>query len=132
MIWQIESFNSTDKELRVDGFHLWFSLAYVMFRDDNVVRNIRQSCAVFAHMGGDFSKFAAIRRSNEAPHLGIYGKRGVPRRSVHFADMKIAFWSRCRHRLTGCCSIAYRSSRMAARCRNRQQSIGFTGMSMIR
>ncbi|GIP60725.1 hypothetical protein [Paenibacillus woosongensis] len=76
MIWQIESFNSTDKELRVDGFHLWFSLAYVMFRDDNVVRNIRQSCAVFAHMGGDFSKFAAIRRSNEAPHLGIYGKKG--------------------------------------------------------
>ncbi|WP_110931714.1 hypothetical protein [Paenibacillus bouchesdurhonensis] len=74
--WSIEAFNPADQQLQIDGFHVWFSLAYVMFRDENVLRNIRNSCAVFAHMGGDFSKFAAIRRSNEAPHLGIYGKKG--------------------------------------------------------
>lgn len=74
--WNIEGANKSGAALRIDGFHVWFSLAYVMFRDENVLRNIRQSCAVFAHMGGDFSKFAAIRRSNEAPHLAIYGKKG--------------------------------------------------------
>lgn len=74
--WGIEGINRTGEPLRIDGFHVWFSLAYVMFRDEDVLRNIRQSCAVFAHIGGDFSKFAAIRRSNEAPHLGIYGIKG--------------------------------------------------------
>lgn len=74
--WGIESHNRTGGALQVDGLHIWFSLAYVMFRDEDVLRNIRQSCAVFAHTGGHFTKFAAIRRSNEAPHLGIYGKKG--------------------------------------------------------
>lgn len=74
--WTIECRNPTDERLRIDGLHIWFSLAYVMFRDENVLRNIRQSCAVFAHLGGDFAKFAAIRRSDEAPHLAVYGVEG--------------------------------------------------------
>lgn len=74
--WIIECENRTDDSVRIEGLHIWFSLAYVMFRDENVLRNMRQSCAVFAHLGGDFAKFAAIRRSDEAPHLAVYGMKG--------------------------------------------------------
>ncbi|SDF26843.1 hypothetical protein SAMN04488542_10862 [Fontibacillus panacisegetis] len=74
--WKVKCVNRTDKKLTINGLHVWFSLAYIMFRDDDVIRNMEQSCAVFAHMGGDYSKFAAMRRSNKAPHLGIYGTKG--------------------------------------------------------
>lgn len=70
--WSIRCSNRADYAIKVTGFHSWVSLAYVMFRDTNVLRNMKQSCAVFPHLGGDFAKFAAMRRSNEAPHLGIY------------------------------------------------------------
>lgn len=85
--WIIECGNRADESLRIEGLHIWFSLAYVMFRDENVLRNIRQSCALFPHLGGDFAKFAAVRRSNEAPHLAVYGMKG------HTA----AFGSFCRY-----------------------------------
>ncbi|MCR8657753.1 hypothetical protein [Paenibacillus endoradicis] len=70
--WNIRCSNPTNYAVRVNGFHSWFSLAYIMFRDPDVSRNMKHSCAVFPHLGGDFAKFAAIRRSNEAPHLAIY------------------------------------------------------------
>ncbi|AIQ60833.1 hypothetical protein [Paenibacillus borealis] len=70
--WKIRCSNPAAAAVRINGFHSWFSLAYIMFRDRDVMRNIKHSCAVFPHMGGDFSKFAAVRRSNEAPHLAIY------------------------------------------------------------
>lgn len=70
--WTIQCTNLQDSSITVTGFHSWFSLAYIMFRDTNVLRNMKHSCALFPHLGGDFSKFAAMRRSNEAPHLAIY------------------------------------------------------------
>jgi hypothetical protein len=72
LLWNIRCSNPTHYPVRVNGFHSWFSLAYIMFRDEDVLRNMKHSCAVFPHLGGDFSKFAAMRRSNEAPHLAIY------------------------------------------------------------
>jgi hypothetical protein len=70
--WNIRCSNPTKHDVVVKGFHSWFSLAYIMFRDSDVLRNMKHSCAVFPHLGGDFAKFAAVRRSNEAPHLAIY------------------------------------------------------------
>ncbi|ACT00324.1 hypothetical protein [Paenibacillus sp. JDR-2] len=70
--WNIRCSNASNYSIKVNGFHSWFSLAYIMFRDRDVLRNMKHSCAVFPHLGGDFSKFAAMRRSNEAPHLAIY------------------------------------------------------------
>ncbi|ASA23856.1 hypothetical protein [Paenibacillus donghaensis] len=70
--WSIKLSNRSQESVRIKGLHVWFSLAYIMFRDENVMRNMQESCAVFPHLGGDFTKFAAIRRSNKAPHLGIY------------------------------------------------------------
>jgi len=74
--WRIAVRNRSAETVRITGLHVWFSLAHVMFRDLNVFRNMRHSCAVFPHLGGDFAKFAAIRRSHEPPHLGIYGTGG--------------------------------------------------------
>jgi len=70
--WNIRCSNLTNYPLTVTGFHSWFSLAYIMFRDPDVLRNMKHSCAVFPHLGGDFAKFAAMRRNNEAPHLAVY------------------------------------------------------------
>ncbi|WP_018752312.1 hypothetical protein [Paenibacillus sanguinis] len=75
--WSIACRNAWDAPVSLDGLHIWFSLAYIMFRDENVLRNMRESCALFAHIGGDFAKFAAIRRSHEAPHLAVYGQEGI-------------------------------------------------------
>lgn len=75
--WGITCRNALDVPITLDGLHIWFSLAYIMFRDENVLRNMQQSCALFAHTGGDFAKFAAIRRSHEVPHLGVYGQEGT-------------------------------------------------------
>lgn len=74
--WNIVIRNLSSKSIKISGFHMWFSLAYVMFRDTNVLRNIHQSTALFPHLAGEFSKFACIRRSNEAPHLAIYTIKG--------------------------------------------------------
>lgn len=78
LTWKVECSNDSDKRIQVNGLHFWFSLAYIMFRDPDVLRNMRHSCAVFPHLGGDFAKFAAIRRSNEAPHLAVFATGGSP------------------------------------------------------
>ncbi|OMD14387.1 hypothetical protein BSO21_27745, partial [Paenibacillus odorifer] len=52
--WTIEAMNRSTQSVRINGLHVWFSLAYVMYRDENVQRNMSQSCAVFPHLGGDF------------------------------------------------------------------------------
>lgn len=74
--WGITCTNNSLETVVVTGFHIWMSLAYIMFRDTNVLRNMHQSAAVFPHIGGDFAKFAIWRRSNEAPHLAIYATEG--------------------------------------------------------
>ncbi len=72
MKWSIRCYNATQNAIKANAFHSWFSLAYIMFRDPDVLRNMQHSCAVFPHLGGDFAKFAAMRRSNKSPHLAIY------------------------------------------------------------
>lgn len=74
--WAVQCSNPTEHPITVRGFHSWFSLAYIMFRDPDVLRNMKHSCAVFPHIDGDFAKFAAMRRSNEAPHLAVYSTGG--------------------------------------------------------
>lgn len=74
--WGIDLSNESNTSIEIQGLHVWFSLAYIMFRTQDVYRNMRESCALFTHLGGDFAKFAAVRRSNEGPHLGIYALKG--------------------------------------------------------
>lgn len=76
LTWGIRLVNGSDAPLVVDSFYVWMSLAYVMFKDTNVQRNISQSCALFPSISEDYTKFAGMRRSNIGPHLGVYGTQG--------------------------------------------------------
>ncbi len=76
LYWSVELMNQTDHLLTVNDFGVWVSLAYVMFRDKNVLRNIVDSAAVFPSVSADFTKLATVRRNNEAPHLGMYQIKG--------------------------------------------------------
>ncbi|MGG6312112.1 hypothetical protein [Paenibacillus macerans] len=74
--WTIAILNEGEKTLRLDGLNVWLSLAYVMFRDPNVQRNMSQSCALFPSLSTDFTRLAAVRRNDRGPHLGIFNTKG--------------------------------------------------------
>lgn len=76
LIWNVKLKNRTDQSLTITNFHLWASVSYVMFRINDYQMQINHSTAVFPSISGDFTKLACVRRSNEAPHLGIYQKKG--------------------------------------------------------
>ncbi|GGF89669.1 hypothetical protein GCM10010912_38540 [Paenibacillus albidus] len=91
LLWTVEAQNRSDRPVTLNGLHVWFPLSSIMFRDKNVLRNMHESCAVFTHLGGDFTKFAAVRRSNEAPHLGVYGIEGRTAAAGTYCRYKNAF-----------------------------------------
>jgi hypothetical protein len=74
--WRIALRNTEEGPLFVESFYVWASLAYVMFRDPDVRRNIDHSCAVFPSVSRDFGKLACVRRSGKGPHLGLYATSG--------------------------------------------------------
>lgn len=76
-IWSIKVINNdSHQEVTIESFYVWASIAYIMFRDRNVAKNINESCAVFPHLSNHYSKLACMRRSNQGPHLGLYHTRG--------------------------------------------------------
>lgn len=74
--WSIDLFNQTDQDLVVDDFGVWISLAYVMFRDKNVLRNIHDSAAIFPSISTNYTKINAVRRDNQGSSLGLYQTNG--------------------------------------------------------
>lgn len=76
LLWNINLKNQTDQALTVTNFHLWASVSYVMFRINDYQVQTNNSTAVYPSISGDFTKLACVRRSNLAPHLGIYQKKG--------------------------------------------------------
>lgn len=70
--WNIKVKNKLDYKVEIGNFGIWASLAYVMFRDKNVLRNINNSAAVFSSISTNFTKISAVRRGNEKTSLGIY------------------------------------------------------------
>ncbi|HDG8096097.1 TPA: hypothetical protein PCO36_004755 [Klebsiella oxytoca] len=74
--WQVILKNTTDKNVSINHFLIWVSLAYIMFRDTDVYRNSQQSAAVFPSVSSGFTKIAAIRRDNSAPYLGRFQTGG--------------------------------------------------------
>lgn len=75
--WRIALHNNAGRELTIESFYVWSSVAYAMFKDPDVHRNITQSCAVFPSLSKHFSKFAFVRRSNKGPHIGMYAVEGA-------------------------------------------------------
>lgn len=76
LTWKIALRNTGDGPLTVEDFGVWASVAYIMFKDPDVRRNMEHSCAVFPSVSKHFSKLACVRRSNRGPHLGIYAIEG--------------------------------------------------------
>jgi len=74
--WGIELKNSGDKEIVVADFGVWMSLAYVMYRENNLELQTNHSAAVIPSISKNFTKIACVRRSNVAPHLGIFQTAG--------------------------------------------------------
>ncbi len=68
--------NLGQEEMLLEQMGIWISLAYIMFRDKNVIRNMEHSAAVFPSVSRDYTKLAAVRRSNRAPHMGLYQQKG--------------------------------------------------------
>jgi hypothetical protein len=77
--WNVALLNKSGQELVIDNFYIWSAVAYIMYRDADLNRNISQSCAVFPSISKDFSKIACVRRNHKGPHLGIYAVRGTTR-----------------------------------------------------
>ncbi|WP_312093476.1 hypothetical protein [Niallia sp.] len=76
LLWKINLKNRTDQVLTITHFHLWASVSYVMFRINDYQMQTNHSTAVYPSISGDYTKLACVRRSNLAPHLGIYQKKG--------------------------------------------------------
>ncbi|CAM4249764.1 hypothetical protein [Weissella hellenica] len=74
--WNISLYNLTTEDIKINNFGVWLSLAYVMFRDKNVVKNIHESAAVYPSISRDFTKINAVRRDNQSGNLGIYQTAG--------------------------------------------------------
>lgn len=74
--WQIDVQNPTSKSVNITHFGVWSSLAYVMFRDKNVRRNMSDSAAIFPSVSPNFTKLAGVRRDNQGPNLGLFQTSG--------------------------------------------------------
>lgn len=74
--WNISLHNLTTEDIKINNFGVWLSLAYVMFRDKNVAKNIHESAVVYPSISRDFTKINAVRRDNQSGNLGIYQTAG--------------------------------------------------------
>ncbi|KKI92080.1 hypothetical protein WQ54_11620 [Bacillus sp. SA1-12] len=75
-VWNIKLINCTANEVKVTDFAIWSSFSYVMYRINDLNLQTNHSTAVFPSISDHYSKLACVRRSNEAPHLGLYQTKG--------------------------------------------------------
>lgn len=99
--WQIDLKNLTKEELSVDDFGVWISLAYVMFRDKNVLRNIHDSAAVFPSISTNYTKINAVRRDNVGTSLGLYQTAGTSRSVGTYCEYENLFFENVSPSLDG-------------------------------
>jgi len=76
LIWAIELKNKSSQTLEISEFGIWTSLAYVMYRENDLNLQTNHSTAVFPSISENFTKLACVRRSNQAPHLGMFQLEG--------------------------------------------------------
>ena len=74
--FEIRLSNESARPIVIEDFEVWIPFAYVMFRDPNVLRNIHQSAVAFPSISPSFTKLAMHRRSNIAPHVGLFQTYG--------------------------------------------------------
>ncbi|MFF2290283.1 hypothetical protein [Peribacillus butanolivorans] len=76
LLCTIQLINRTNSDVYISDFRVWSSFAYVMYRINDLNIQTRHSTAVFPSISKSFTKLACVRRSNNAPHLGIYQLNG--------------------------------------------------------
>ncbi|MBT2654628.1 hypothetical protein J7E81_05125 [Bacillus sp. ISL-18] len=76
LVWNINLKNSTANKLKISDFAIWSSFSYVMYRINDLNLQTNHSAAIFPSISKSYSKLACVRRSNEAPHLGMYQTKG--------------------------------------------------------
>lgn len=104
--WEINLKNLTTDELTINNFGVWLSLAYVMFRDKNVAKNIHESAAVYPSISRDFTKINAVRRDNQSGNLGIYQTAGKTLSVGTYAAYNNLFLKMFHHLWMVCYSIS--------------------------
>ena len=77
LVWTLKVRNKSPADIEISEFSVWISLAYVMYRINDLNLQTNHSTAIFPSISKDFTKLACVRRSNDAPHLGMFQLEGV-------------------------------------------------------
>ncbi|WP_175638422.1 hypothetical protein [Metabacillus schmidteae] len=99
--WTIQLVNRTSSEVYISDFSVWSSFAYVMYRMNDLNMQTRHSTAVFPSISKSFTKLACVRRSNTAPHLGIYQLNGETNSVGTYCEYKNLFFENASPSLDG-------------------------------
>lgn len=101
LFWTIQLTNRTDTDVYISDFRVWSSFAYVMYRINDLNMQTEHSAAVFPSISKDFTKMACVRRSNHAPHLGIYQLNGETKSVGTYCEYENLFFENVSPSLDG-------------------------------
>ncbi|WP_068675078.1 hypothetical protein [Oceanobacillus sp. Castelsardo] len=101
LFWTVQLTNRANQEIHISHFSVWSSFAYVMYRINDLTMQTKHSAAVFPSISKDFTKLACVRRSNEAPHLGVYQVKGETKSLGTYCDYKNLFFENVSPSLDG-------------------------------
>ncbi|WP_047013828.1 hypothetical protein [Paenibacillus sp. IHB B 3415] len=99
--WTIQLINRTNSDVNISDFRVWSSFAYVMYRINDLNMQTRHSTAVFPSISKNFTKMACMRRSNNAPHLGIYQLDGETKSVGTYCEYENLFYENVSPSLDG-------------------------------
>lgn len=99
--WEIELTNRTDQLMMVQDFRIWIPFNYVMYRINDLKMQTDQSVSVNPSISKDFTKLACIRRSNQAPHLGMFQIEGETKSVGTYCDYVNLFFENASPSLDG-------------------------------
>lgn len=101
LLWTIQLINLTNSDVYISDFRVWSSFAYVMYRINDLNIQTRHSTAVFPSISKSFTKLACVRRSNNAPHLGIYQLNGETKSVGTYCEYENLFFENASPSLDG-------------------------------
>ncbi|WP_251552290.1 hypothetical protein [Neobacillus muris] len=99
--WTIQVVNHSNRDAYIADFRVWTSFAYVMYRINDLTMQTNHSTAVFPSISQDFTKLACVRRSNQAPHLGIYQLEGETKSAGTYCEYENRFFENVSPSLDG-------------------------------
>lgn len=101
LFWTIQLINRTNREIHISDFRVWSSVAYVMYRMNDLNKQTQHSTAVFPSISKNFTKLACVRRSHQAPHLGIYQLDGETKSVGTYCEYENLFFENVSPSLDG-------------------------------